>query len=129
MKVMKLFFAGAVLSALSSLASAAANPLSVHVLNLQDGLPSPAVKVTLEKKNGQNWDMLNTASTNDQGRIPEFYPDGKSLEKGIYRVTFKTGEWFTVSSPEIGLHLFHPNARCTASGVLYFKERCGRSWL
>ncbi|MFJ7315443.1 hypothetical protein ACIQVE_22310, partial [Pseudomonas sp. NPDC098747] len=32
-----------------------------------------------------------------------------------------------VSSPEIGLHLFHPNARCTASGVLYFKDRCGRS--
>jgi hypothetical protein len=34
-----------------------------------------------------------------------------------------------MSSPEIGLHLFHPNARCTASGVLYFKDRCGRSWL
>jgi hypothetical protein len=30
----------------------------------------------------------------------------------------------SVSSPEIGLHLFHPNARCTASGVLYFKDRC-----
>lgn len=95
MNVLKLFFAGAVLSVLSSLASAAANPLSVHVLNLQDGLPSPAVKVTLEKQNGQSWDVLNTASTNEQGRIPEFYPDGKSLEKGIYRVTFKTGEWFT----------------------------------
>jgi hypothetical protein len=23
-----------------------------------------------------------------------------------------------VSSPEIGLHLFHPNARCTTSGLL-----------
>ncbi|KAI2673220.1 hydroxyisourate hydrolase [Pseudomonas sp. TNT3] len=95
MNVLKLFFAGAVLSVLSSLASAAANPLSVHVLNLQDGLPSPDVNVTLEKKNGQGWEMLNTASTNEQGRIPAFYPEGKALEKGIYRVTFKTGEWFT----------------------------------
>jgi len=65
------------------------------VLNLQDGLPSPDVNVTLEKKNGQGWEMLNTASTNEQGRIPAFYPEGKALEKGIYRVTFKTGEWFT----------------------------------
>ena len=96
MNVLKLFFAGAVLSVLSSLASAAANPLSVHVLNLQDGLPSPDVNVTLEKKNGQGWEMLNAASTNEQGRIPAFYPEGKALEKGIYRVTFKTGEWFTV---------------------------------
>jgi len=29
-----------------------------------------------------------------------------------------------MSSPEIGLHLFQPqNARCTASGVLYFSDR------
>ncbi|MNF69937.1 hypothetical protein D3C84_518340 [compost metagenome] len=35
-----------------------------------------------------------------------------------------------LSSPEIGLHLFQSqNARCTASGVLYFKARCGRSAL
>ena len=38
--------------------------------------------------------MLNTASTNEQGRIPPLYPEGKALEKGIYRVTFKTGDWF-----------------------------------
>lgn len=94
MNTLKMLFAGAVLSLVTTLASAAANPLSVHVLNLQDGLPSPDVKVTLEKKAGPNWDMLNTASTNEQGRIPAFYPEGKALEKGIYRVTFKTGDWF-----------------------------------
>lgn len=38
-------------------------------------------------------------------------------------------EQLKMSSPEIGLHLFHHNARCTASGVLYFRDRCGRSWL
>lgn len=94
MTVFKAFFAGAVLSALSSLALAAANPLSVHVLNLQDGLPSAAVKVTLEKQAGQQWNLLNSAATNEQGRITGLYPDGQALEKGTYRVTFKTGEWF-----------------------------------
>lgn len=34
----------------------------------------------------------------------------------------------SISSPEIGLHLFQSqNARCTASGVLYFSDKCGRS--
>lgn len=94
MTVLKSFFAGAVLSALSALASAATNPLSVHVLNLQDGLPSPGVNVTLEKQDGKNWDMLNSAATNEQGRITGLYPEGRGLEKGTYRVTFKTGEWF-----------------------------------
>jgi len=32
--------------------------------------------------------------TNEQGRIPSLYPDEKVIEKGNYRVTFKTGEWF-----------------------------------
>ena len=54
MKLLKTLFAGAVLSGLSSLALAAGNPLSVHVLNLQDGLPSPEVSVTLEKQDGKN---------------------------------------------------------------------------
>ena len=34
--------AGIALCGASALAFAAGNPLSVHVLNLQDGLPSPA---------------------------------------------------------------------------------------
>ena len=55
MNMLKTLLAGAVLCGLSSAALAAVNPLSVHVLNLQDGLPSPGVSVTLEKKNGQNW--------------------------------------------------------------------------
>jgi 5-hydroxyisourate hydrolase len=94
MAVLKNFIAGAVLSALSTLASAAGNPLSVHVLNLQDGLPSPGVNVTLEKQQGANWNMLSSAATNEQGRITGLYPEGQALEKGIYRVTFKTGDWF-----------------------------------
>lgn len=94
MNMLKTLFAGAVLSALSSVALAAGNPLSVHVLNLQDGLPSPGVQVTLEKQDGERWSQLNSDTTNEQGRITALYPQGKALEKGTYRVTFKTGEWF-----------------------------------
>ena len=94
MNTLKTLLVGAVLSALSSAVFAAGNPLSVHVLNLQDGLPSPGVNVTLEKQNGQDWSKLNTGITNEQGRITALYPENKVLEKGTYRVTFKTGDWF-----------------------------------
>ncbi|MCQ4315269.1 hydroxyisourate hydrolase [Stutzerimonas zhaodongensis] len=91
---LKTLCASLVLASLSGLAMAADNPLSVHVLNLNDGLPSPDVKVTLEKQNGQQWTALNDGVTNQQGRITALYPQDKALEKGTYRVTFKTGDWF-----------------------------------
>lgn len=74
--------------------SYAQNPLSVHVLNLQDGLPSSEVKVSLEEQKNGKWVQLSQATTNEQGRIPALYPEGKKLEKGMYKVTFKTGDWF-----------------------------------
>tara|TARA_R110000764_G_scaffold43760_1_gene98443 strand:- start:94 stop:504 length:411 start_codon:yes stop_codon:yes gene_type:complete len=75
-------------------ALAAGNPLSVHVLNLKDGLPSPDVRVTLEQLKADGWQALNESVTNEQGRITELFPQGKSLESGTYKVTFKTGDWF-----------------------------------
>ena len=74
--------------------SYAQNPLSVHVLNLQDGLPSSEVNVSLEEQKNGKWVQLSQATTNEQGRIPALYPEGKKLEKGMYKVTFKTGDWF-----------------------------------
>lgn len=94
MTLFKQLCAGALLASLSSLALAAGNPLSVHVFNLENGLPSPGVEVTLEKQSGNAWQALSSATTNEQGRITALFPEGKDLEKGTYRVTFKTGEWF-----------------------------------
>lgn len=91
---LKSLCAGVVLTGLSSLAMAAGNPLSVHVLNIENGLPSPGVHVTLEKKDGNDWEALSEAETNAQGRVTALYPEGESLESGTYRVTFETGDWF-----------------------------------
>ncbi|AEY00752.1 transthyretin family protein [Oceanimonas sp. GK1] len=86
--------AGAMMAGVSTLTFAAGNPLSVHVLNLENGLPSPDVKVVLEQQQGDDWVELNSAVTNEQGRITALYPEGKALEQGTYKVTFETGDWF-----------------------------------
>ena len=89
----KLLLAG-IINALCLTSAFAANPLSVHVLNLQNGLPSKGVSVSLEKQEDNKWVQLSSGVTNEQGRIPALYPNENVMEKGNYRVTFKTGEWF-----------------------------------
>lgn len=91
---MKKFIVALTFASLGHAASAAGNPLSVHVLNLQDGLPSSEVVVTLEKLSDDRWSLLNTASTDAQGRIAALFPQDAKFEAGTYRVTFKTGKWF-----------------------------------
>ena len=94
MHAIKSLLIGAALAGFTQFASAAGNPLSVHVLNLQDGLPSQEVVVTLEKLSGEQWTLMNTGVTNEQGRITALFPHDTPLVKGTYRVTFKTGKWF-----------------------------------
>ncbi|MFW2124762.1 hydroxyisourate hydrolase, partial [Acinetobacter ursingii] len=69
----------------SSAAFAEQNPLSVHVLNLENGLPSANVEVVLEKSSGDRWVKLNQKLTGENGRITALYPENKALEKGVYK--------------------------------------------
>jgi len=82
------------LAALAGVAQAAPNPLSVHVLNLVSGVPSPGIEVTLERHQGDTWQPLAQGTTNEQGRIAELFPAGSPLTQGQYRVVFKTGDYY-----------------------------------
>ena len=104
MKSLRITLAALSLSAVSSLAMAAGNPLSVHVLNLENGLPSPGVNVTLEKHVDNGWQPLAQGVTNEQGRIGELFPAKLAFEAGEYRVVFKTGEYFK----KVGRDTFFP---------------------
>ncbi|WP_297202066.1 hydroxyisourate hydrolase [uncultured Pluralibacter sp.] len=83
--------------ALTSAAALAApeGTLSVHILNQQTGVPSPDVAVTLEKQQQGQWTTLAEGKTDQNGRIKSLYPQDKDMEPGVYRVTFKTGDYFS----------------------------------
>ncbi|EAO0949132.1 hydroxyisourate hydrolase [Salmonella enterica subsp. enterica serovar Newport] len=91
------------------------NPVSVHVLNLQTGIPSEGVTVVLDKKEGDKWVKLNSAVTSQDGRINALYPDGKEIQPGDYRVTFETGKYYADHNedtffPEIPVIIHVPKA-------------------
>ncbi|MBE0150578.1 hydroxyisourate hydrolase [Serratia sp. PL7] len=74
--------------------SAPSGTLSVHILNQQTGIPSPNVTVTLEKEQQNSWVTLASGKTDEDGRIKSLYPQDQDMQPGIYKVTFKTGDYF-----------------------------------
>ncbi|CRM01915.1 5-hydroxyisourate hydrolase precursor [Pseudomonas sp. 22 E 5] len=100
MKTLSMTLAALSLGGLCNLALAAGNPLSVHVLNLENGLPSAGVGVTLEQHVGDTWQPLSEGVTNQQGRIAELFPADRSMTPGEYRVVFKTGDYYKKANRE-----------------------------
>jgi 5-hydroxyisourate hydrolase len=98
MKITHGLYAGA-LMAISVTAGAAEptamkNPLSVHVLNLQTGVPTADITVELEQKQQDKWVKLASGVTDKNGRIPALYPQDKPVASGVYKVVFKTGDYY-----------------------------------
>jgi len=70
------------------------NPLSVHVLNLENGTPTPGISVDLEHKEQGKWVKLSSGVTDKNGRISALFPTDKQYETGDYKVVFKTGDYY-----------------------------------
>ena len=64
--------------------------ISTHILDTTKGLPAAGVPVVLEKQEGTTWKKLAEENTNSDGRIVFNCPH----EPGVYRLTFKTEEYF-----------------------------------
>ncbi|MEW6760396.1 MAG: hydroxyisourate hydrolase [Pseudomonadota bacterium] len=94
MQLVRQLTLAALLGCTSLAASAAQNPLSVHVLDQQSGQPGAGIEVMLEQRTGSDWRELARGVTNEQGRIPALYPEGKAMRAGDYRIVFRTGEHF-----------------------------------
>lgn len=74
--------------------SAPAGTLSVHVLDQQTGMPPADVAVTLEKQEQDKWTPIASGKTDHDGRIKSLYPQDQDMAPGVYKVTFKTADYF-----------------------------------
>lgn len=66
--------------------------LSTHVLDSTSGRPASGVTVRLESRTDDGWAPVAKSVTNDDGRIPQFVPDGPP--EGVHRLVFDTGAYF-----------------------------------
>ncbi|MEX2180678.1 MAG: hydroxyisourate hydrolase [Gemmatimonadaceae bacterium] len=78
--------------------------ISTHVLDTTVGLPAAGVRVALERRVGDAWTALGSATTDADGRIRELLSPGAALERGVYRLHFETGAYFGAR----GVKAFHP---------------------
>ncbi|UNB80719.1 hydroxyisourate hydrolase [Klebsiella pneumoniae] len=58
------------------------------------GSTSPGVQIELDKQQGESWQHIATGKTDADGRIKSLYPQAENMEPGLYKVTFKTGDYF-----------------------------------
>ncbi|MGK4348732.1 hydroxyisourate hydrolase [Enterobacter sichuanensis] len=78
----------------TAFSAAPAGTLSVHVLDQQTGMPPSDVTVTLEKQEQDKWTQLASGKTDHDGRIKSLYPQDQDMQPGVYKVTFKTADYF-----------------------------------
>lgn len=96
--------------------TAAHADISTHVLDIEKGVGSANVPVTLYMKgNNNSWNKLGSAVTKENGRVNSFGKDFK-IEKGTYKLTFdmledkdaffpKINVIFNVANPEEHYHV------------------------
>jgi len=71
------------------------SPITTHCLDTSRGRPAEGVAVLLELKDGAGpYRELARGATDADGRVETLLPPDRTLEKGIYRLTFETGAYF-----------------------------------
>lgn len=79
--------------------------ISTHILNTGSGKPGAGISTLLRfQTEPGEWKDIASGTTNDDGRIPGFIPEGTVLEPGYYRMIFDTSSYFA----DQGLQSFYP---------------------
>lgn len=83
--------------------------ISSHILDTALGKPAAGVVVTLQQQHHDEWLMLGSANTDEDGRISDFTGVDEPLPGGTYRLTFYIGEYHE----RLGTRGFYPQADVT----------------
>jgi len=68
--------------------------ITTHVLDTSLGRPAAGVGVTLERREAGRWLELGRGRTDADGRCRDLLPEGTTLQKASYRLTFNSGGYF-----------------------------------
>jgi 5-hydroxyisourate hydrolase len=74
--------------------------ITTHILDVSRGRPAANVRVFLERIHGETPHRLGEGRTDSDGRLRTLMLEGTTLERGVYRLTFATGEYFAAMHME-----------------------------
>ena len=72
--------------------------ITSHILDTTLGLPARQVFITLMQQHDDDWLMLGSALTNDDGRVSDFTESDEVLAAGIYKLTFYLADYYAAMS-------------------------------
>lgn len=79
--------------------------VTTHVLDLSAGKPGKDISIRLMQQSGLDWNTMAQGVTNNDGRITDLLPAGKTLEAGVYKMVFETGYYYAVNN----IKTFYPS--------------------
>ena len=81
--------------------------ITTHVLDTAQGRPARGIAVVLEVQTEDGgWKTLGRGETDEDGRVRTLLATEAQLERGVYRLTFETGAYFSAQ----GVEGFYPFA-------------------
>ena len=79
--------------------------ISTHILDTSLGRPVAGVAVELDRNTEGEWQTLNAAETDADGRVKFLLPEGEPMLPGLYCARFATGVYYQRAGAE-GLYPF-----------------------
>jgi 5-hydroxyisourate hydrolase len=74
--------------------------ITTHILDTARGRPAGGVRVVLEVRADEGWKILGHGETDADGRLRDLLPDAFDLRAGVYRLTFRTSDYFAAQGGE-----------------------------
>jgi hydroxyisourate hydrolase len=68
--------------------------ITTHILDTSLGKPAKGIRINLEEKSGNDWNVIGSGITNDDGRITDLLTNEVKLKHGIYRMVFEVKPYF-----------------------------------
>ena len=68
--------------------------ISTHILDTAAGKPAAGIAVELDRNTEGEWETLNAAETDADGRVKFLLPEGEPMLPGLYCARFATGVYY-----------------------------------
>ena len=79
---------------LSQVAIQSMTQITSHILDTSAGRPAAGVQISLQRQQDDDWQLLGSGSTNDDGRVADFTGNAEVLAAGTYKLTFYLSDYY-----------------------------------